>query len=84
MHGILGPFTGVQNIRDVLGSYVSGGAHGSAGTGSGVSGLTKGDVNLSLNGKGHGWEAGVDVSNFVITAAPDQPVDAGSSPPPPQ
>ncbi len=67
-----GEFTGVKNIRDVLGSYVSGAAHGSAGNnGSGVSGLSKGDVNLSLKGKGHGFEVGVDVSSFVITAIPE-------------
>ena len=65
-----GEFTGVQNIRDVLGAYAQGGAHGGAGDAAGVAGLTKGEVSLSLKGEGRGVDAGVDVGKFTITEVP--------------
>lgn len=68
-----GEFSGVQNIRDVLGDYAQGGAHGGAGDASGVAGLTKGEVSLSLNGKGRGVDAGIDVGKFTISEVPPPP-----------
>lgn len=68
-----GEFTGVQNIRDVLGAYAQGGAHGGAGDAAGVAGLTKGEVSLSLKGEGRGVDAGIDVGKFTITEVPGTP-----------
>lgn len=64
-----GEFSGVHNIRDVLGDYAQGGAHGGAGTSAGVMGLTKGEVSLSLKGEGRGIDAGVDFGKFTISEA---------------
>lgn len=64
-----GEFAGVHNIRDVLGDYASGSAHGGAGKSAGVVGLTKGEVSLSLKGEGRGIDAGVDVGKFTISEA---------------
>jgi len=68
-----GEFSGVRNIRDVLGDYAQGGAHGGAGDSAGVMGLTKGEVSLSLQGQGRGVDAGVDVGKFTISEAPGSP-----------
>ena len=63
-----GEFTGLRSIRDALGDYVSGSAHGGAGeTGSNTL-VTKGEVSLGLTGTGRGWDIGVDFSNFSIEA----------------
>jgi len=67
-----GEFSGVQNIRDVLGDYAQGGAHGGAGDAAGVMGLTKGEVSLSLKGEGRGIDAGVDVGKFTISEIPGE------------
>jgi hypothetical protein len=61
-----GEFTGVRNIRDVLGDYANGSAHAGAGKEASATGLTKGDVSLSLTGKGRGVDVGVDFGKFSI------------------
>jgi hypothetical protein len=68
-----GEFSGVQNIRDVLGDYAQGGAHGGAGDAAGVMGLTKGEVSLSLKGEGRGVDAGIDFGKFTISEVPAPP-----------
>ncbi len=60
-------FTGVHDISDVLGAYASGGAHAGAGNSAAASGLTKGEVSLSMTGKGRGVDLGVDFGRFTIT-----------------
>ena len=90
----LGEFSGVRNIRDILGDYATGSAHGAAGQAASVAGLTKGEVSLSLKGNGRGIDAGVDVGKFTISevstpqaAAPSPATSAepavDSAPPPP-
>ena len=64
-----GLFTGVNHINDVLGEYVSGCAHAGAGQSAAATGLTKGEVSLSLTGKGRGVDVGVDFGKFTITRA---------------
>ena len=64
-----GEFVGVRDIRDVLGDYASGGAHAGAGKSSIASGLTKGEVSLSLTGTGRGVDLGVDFGKFTIAEA---------------
>ena len=65
-----GEFTGVRDIDDVLGNYVTGGAHAGAGNSSLAQGMTKGEISLSLTGKGRGVNLGVDFGKFTITRAP--------------
>ena len=64
-----GEFTGVNVITDVLGDYASGGAHAGAGSSVAATGLTKGEVSLSLTGKGRGVNLGVDFGKFTIARA---------------
>jgi hypothetical protein len=79
----LGEFTSIYNIRDVLGDYATGSAHGAAGDGSVVAGLTKGPVSLSLKGNSHGFDVGVDAGKFTISEAPVAAVPPPPPPPPP-
>ncbi|HZR36866.1 MAG TPA: hypothetical protein VFA75_15965 [Nevskia sp.] len=79
-----GEFSGVRNIRDVLGDYAQGGAHGGAGDAAGVMGLTKGEVSLSLKGEGRGIDAGVDVGKFTISEIPDAAPEGTAAAPQPQ
>lgn len=64
-----GEFTGVREIDDVLGDYATGGAHAGAGQSNLAQGMTKGEVSLSLTGKGRGVDVGVDFGKFSIRRA---------------
>lgn len=68
-----GEFTGVRQISEVLGDYVSGGAHAGAGESSAATGMTKGEVSLSLTGRGRGVDVGVDFGKFTISRATESP-----------
>ena len=75
-----GEFTGLRSIRDALGDYVSGSAHGGAGeTGSNTL-VTKGEVTLTLDGDGHGFDFGIDAGAFKIRE--DDSVPKFNAPPP--
>lgn len=63
-----GKFSEVNNVRDLLGTYVSGGAHAGAIKSSIASVVTKGDVSLALAGTGEGIDIGIDFGKFVISA----------------
>lgn len=64
-----GDFTGVQSIKDVLGSYAAGSAAaGAVKTGDAI-GMTKGEVQLAITGTGRGWDLGVAFSDFTIKPA---------------
>lgn len=62
-----GEFTGVRDITDVLGDYATGTGHAGVGESASASGLTKGDVSLSLTGSGRGVDLGVDFGKFTIS-----------------
>jgi hypothetical protein len=84
----IGEFSGVDNIRDILGTYATGSAHGAAGDAGVVQALTKGEVSLALKGTGHGLDAGVDFGKFVISevthpAPPPEPPVTTEAPPAP-
>ena len=51
-HGV---FSGLYNIKEVLGSYAAGTAHAGAVKSAQAMALTKGPVSLSLSGTGRGW-----------------------------
>ena len=61
-----GEFSGVDNIKELLGTYVS--AEAEAGVVKSAKGqvVTKGPVSLALSGKGEGWEVGVAFGKFQI------------------
>jgi len=62
----VGEFSGVYNIREVLGGYASAEAHAGAGKATRAQVVTKGSVSLALVGKGSGWNLGVSFGSFVI------------------
>ena len=62
-----GEFSGIYNIRDVLGGYAAAEAHAGAGKSSKAQVVTKGSVSLALTGTGSGWDIGVSIGNFVLT-----------------
>jgi hypothetical protein len=61
-----GEFSGVDDIRELLGTYVS--AEAEAGAVKSAKGqvVTKGPVSLALSGKGEGWEVGIAFGKFQI------------------
>lgn len=61
-----GQFTGVRNVREVLGSYVTAEAHAGAVKSSAAQVLTKGEVSLALAATGRGWDLGVALGAFTI------------------
>ena len=62
-----GTFSEVSDIKELFGSYVQADASAGAVKSAGVTGLTKGQVSLGLEGKGTGWELGVSFGKFTIT-----------------
>lgn len=63
-----GEFGGVDDIRDVLGTYVTAEAHAGAVKSSKAQVMTKGEVSLALAGTGKGWDVGIAFGKFVIEA----------------
>ena len=63
-----GEFSGVHDIRDVLGTYATAEAHAGAVKSSKAQAMTKGDVSLALAGTGKGWDIGVAFGKFVLEA----------------
>ena len=63
-----GEFSGVHDIRDVLGTYATAEAHAGAVKSSKAQAMTKGDVSLALAGTGQGWDIGVAFGKFVLEA----------------
>lgn len=62
-----GEFSGVGNISELIGTYVSAEAHAGAVKSAKAQVVTKGEVSLALSGTGSGWDVGVAVGNFVIS-----------------
>ncbi|MFB9069165.1 hypothetical protein [Pseudofulvimonas gallinarii] len=64
-----GEFSGVRDISEVLGSYVSAEAHAGAVRSAKGQVVTKGEVSLALSGTGRGWDLGVAFGKFSIERA---------------
>jgi hypothetical protein len=63
----IGKFSGISNVRDVLGHYANAEAHaGAEDKAAEAQVLTKGNVSLALSGKGSGWNLGVAFGAFII------------------
>ncbi|QDH71891.1 hypothetical protein FKV23_14320 [Lysobacter alkalisoli] len=63
----VGEFSAVNNISELLGSYVSAEAHAGAVKSSKAQVVTKGEVSLALAGTGKGWDLGVAFGKFEIS-----------------
>ncbi|MCK7595344.1 hypothetical protein [Pseudomarimonas salicorniae] len=63
----VGEFSGVKDINELLGTYIS--AEASAGAGAAAKGqvVTKGEVSLALSGTGKGWDLGIAFGKFTIS-----------------
>jgi len=64
----VGKFSGIYDIREILGDYVNAEAHAGAVRSSRGTVMTKGNVSLALSGTGTGWNLGVDFGKFTISA----------------
>lgn len=62
----LGEFSGVRDISEILGNYVSAEAHAGAVRSAKGQVVTKGEVSLALSGTGRGWDLGVAFGRFTI------------------
>lgn len=62
-----GEFSGVRDIGDVFGTYVTAEAHAGASKSSKAQVMSKGDVSLALAGTGEGWDLGIAFGKFVIS-----------------
>ena len=63
-----GEFSGVHDIKDILGSYATAEAHAGAVKSSGAQAMTKGEVSLAISGTGEGWDLGIAFGKFTIEA----------------
>ncbi|MBC8025793.1 MAG: hypothetical protein H7Y89_07370 [Steroidobacteraceae bacterium] len=61
-----GEFTSVDNINQLLGTYVSAEAGAAAVKAAKAHVVTKGEISLALAGTGEGWEIGVAFGKFTI------------------
>lgn len=62
-----GKFSGIYDIREVLGTYATAEAHAGAVKSAKAQVLTKGNVSLALTGLGDGWNVGVSFGAFTIS-----------------
>jgi hypothetical protein len=65
----VGEFSGVRDINQLLGSYLSAEAHAGAVRSAKAQVVTKGEVSLALSGTGSGWDLGLAFGNFRIKRA---------------
>jgi hypothetical protein len=61
-----GEFSGVTDIKELLGTYASAEAEAGAVKSAKAHVVTKGAVSLALSGTGEGWEVGVAFGKFQI------------------
>ena len=64
-----GVFTDVSGISELFGTYVQSEAHAGAGKSTKASAMTKGEVSLSIVGKGKGVDVGIAFGKFTIERA---------------
>jgi len=63
-----GEFSGMGDIREVLGTYVAAEAHAGAVKSGKATAMTKGEVSLALAGTGKGFDIGIGFGMFVLEA----------------
>ena len=62
-----GEFSAVQDISELVGSYVSAEAHAGAVKSAKAQVMTKGEVSLALSGTGRGWDLGFAFGSLRIS-----------------
>jgi len=62
-----GKFSDVADIKELFGTYITGGASAGAGKSAEASVVTKGDISLALAGHGTGIELGIAFGKFIIS-----------------
>ena len=62
----IGVFTEVDDISELFGSYAEGEAHAGAGKSAKAAVVTKGEISLTIAGKGTGVDVGVAFGKFTI------------------
>jgi hypothetical protein len=62
----VGRFSGVDDIRDLIGAYATAEAHAGAGRSAKGQVVTKGSISLALSGTGKGWDVGIAFGSFII------------------
>lgn len=62
-----GEFSAVENIDELLGSYVAAEAHAGAVKSAKAQVMTKGEVSLALSGTGRGWDLGIAFGKLTIS-----------------
>ena len=70
-----GKFSHLYDIEDILGSYVTAGAHAGAINSAEAQAMTKGDISLAISGKGQGWDLGFAFGKFTISRPGAKPED---------
>lgn len=63
-----GEFSGIGDIREVLGTYIAAEAHAGAVKSGKATAMTKGEVSLALAGTGKGFDIGIGFGTFVLEA----------------
>ena len=61
-----GQFSEVIKLSDIYGTYVAAEAHAGATKSAAAQAMTKGEVSLSLTGKGQGFDIGIAFGSFKI------------------
>jgi hypothetical protein len=62
-----GEFSAVENISELLGSYIAAEAHAGAVKSAKAQVMTKGEVSLALSGTGRGWDLGIAFGKLTIS-----------------
>jgi hypothetical protein len=62
-----GEFSAVNNIEELIGSYVSAEAHAGAVKSAKAQVMTKGEVSLALSGTGRGWDLGISFGKLTVS-----------------
>jgi hypothetical protein len=70
-----GKFSHLYNIEDILGSYVTAGAHAGAINSAEAQAMTKGTISLAISGRGQGWDLGFAFGKFTISRPGAKPED---------
>lgn len=64
-----GWFSHVTDINEIVGSYATANAHAGVVHSGHAAAMTKGNVSLSITGKGQGWDVGAGFESFSISKA---------------
>lgn len=70
-----GTFSKVKDIKELYGGYAESGAHAGASSSADSKAMWNGDILLTLNGTGKGWDLGFAFGKFKISPADSKKKD---------